>query len=160
MGIKALFTEHTHFLFNTTQGILLNKMCKWYLKECDATIAVSHACRDNFVLRAKISPHTCFTIPNAVDTNKFTPNPSLRYPKHTINIVMIQRLSDRKGCDMLVDLIPDVLNAVPNAYFIIGGDGDKRPLLDQLVQKFNLQNSVELLGAVPHDKVKDVLNRG
>jgi len=72
-------------------------------------------------------------LPNAVDTNKFTPNPSLRYPLKTINIVVVSRLAQKKGCDILIDLIPEVLAKHPNAYFIIGGDGPKKPLLEELV---------------------------
>ena len=71
LGIKTVVTEHTHFIYNDIGCINLNKMCKWYLKDVDAAICVSHACKDNFTLRAKINPQICFTIPNAVDTNKF-----------------------------------------------------------------------------------------
>lgn len=112
---------------------------------------MSHACKDNFTLRAKVNPETCFVIPNAVDSSKFSPNPSLRYPLKTINIVHISRLAEKKGSDMLVDIIPEILDKHPNAYFIIGGDGPKRPLLDKLVEKYNLGNRVEVLGAVPHE---------
>ena len=61
---------------------------------------------------------------------------------------------------MLIDIIPEVLAVIPNAYFIIGGDGPKMQLLQQLVHKYSLQNHVELLGSIPHDKVRYVLNRG
>jgi phosphatidylinositol glycan class A protein len=60
-------------------------------------------------------------------------------------------LAEKKGSDMLVDIIPEILDKHPNAYFIIGGDGPKRPLLDKLVEKYNLGNRVEVLGAVPHE---------
>ena len=60
----------------------------------------------------------------------------------------------------MIDLIPEILSKHPNAYFIIGGDGPKKPILEELVRKYNLNNSVEFLGAVPHDKVRYVLNRG
>ena len=65
-----------------------------------------------------------------MDTNKFQPNPSLRYPLNTINIVCISRLTMRKGIDFLVDIIPEVLAVHPNAHFIIGGDGEKYELLE------------------------------
>lgn len=52
---------------------------------------------------------------------------------------------------MLVEIIPDILEKHPNAYFIIGGDGSKKPLLDLMVKKYNLQDRVELLGAIPHN---------
>mmetsp|Transcript_971 Transcript_971/g.1735 ORF Transcript_971/g.1735 Transcript_971/m.1735 type:complete len:408 (+) Transcript_971:591-1814(+) len=160
MGLKTVATEHTHFTYSELGCINMNKMCKWYLKDIDAAICVSHACKDNFTLRAKVNPFNCFTIPNAVDTNKFSPNPGLRYPLNKINIVCISRLTMRKGIDFLVDIIPEVLAVHPNAHFIIGGDGEKTPLLRQLISKFGLENSVELLGGVPHDKVRYALNRG
>ena len=34
--------------------------------------------KDNFVLRAKFDPAKTFTIPNAVHSEKFTPDPSIR----------------------------------------------------------------------------------
>ena len=61
---------------------------------------------------------------------------------------------------MLVDIIPTILNKYPNAYFIIGGDGPKMQLLKNLVAKHRLHSRVELLGAVPHEQVRHVLNRG
>jgi phosphatidylinositol N-acetylglucosaminyltransferase subunit A len=160
MGIKTVCTEHSHFVFKDLDHIGLNKMCKWYLREVDATICVSHASRDNFTLRAKINPNKCFTIPNAVDTNKFQPNPSLRFPLNTINIVIISRLAHKKGIDLLVDIIPEVLERHPNAYFIIRGFGEKYELLEQLVHKYNLKDKVDLGGGIPHHQVPYVLNRG
>lgn len=129
-GIKTIVTEHTHFLYNDLGAIQLNKMIKWAYRDVDAAICVSHACKENFTLRAKLDPQICFTVPNAVDTNKFSPNPSLRFPLNTINIVCISRLTMRKGIDFLVDIIPEVVALYPNAYFIIGGDGEKTELLE------------------------------
>ena len=40
----------------------------------------------------------------------------------------------RKGVDLLVDIIPEITRKYPNVYFIIGGDGPKKPLLDQLMK--------------------------
>lgn len=78
MGLKTVFTEHSLFSFNDAMGIHLNKLIKWSFRDLDAAICVSHACKDNFVLRAKFNPHKTFTIPNAVDSDKFTPDPSIR----------------------------------------------------------------------------------
>jgi phosphatidylinositol N-acetylglucosaminyltransferase subunit A len=66
----------------------------------------------------------------------------------------------RKGIDFLIDIIPEVLSVYPNAHFIIGGDGEKTQLLKELISKYNLGDSVELLGGLPHDKVRYALCRG
>ena len=57
-------------------------------------------------------------IPNAVDCERFTPDPSKRWPLNTINIVVMSRLTFRKGSmlyfkhllgvDLLADVIPMV----------------------------------------------------
>ena len=74
-GIKTVFTEHSLFGYNDTTGIHLNKIIKWSFRDLDAAICVSHACKENFVLRAKVDPRKTFTIPNAVDCEKFIPDP-------------------------------------------------------------------------------------
>jgi len=61
---------------------------------------------------------------------------------------------------MLLDIIPTILQRHPNVYFIIGGDGPKRPLIEEMINKHNLRKRVEMLGAVPHEQVRYVLNRG
>lgn len=77
-GLKTVFTEHSLFCYNDFTGIHLNKLIKWSFRDLDAAICVSHACKDNFVLRAKVDPVKTFTIPNAVDSTRFTPNPLIR----------------------------------------------------------------------------------
>ena len=166
-GLKTVFTEHSLFGYNDSTGIHLNKIIKWTFRDLDAAICVSHACKDNFVLRAKIDPSQTFTIPNAVDSQKFTPDFEVREKEikesgnpDQINIVFISRLQYRKGVDLLLAIIPKILAVFPNVNFIIGGDGTGMANLLELVQKHNLHGRVELLGGLPHDKVRDVLRRG
>lgn len=40
-----------------------------------------------------------------------------------------------------------------NVNFIIGGDGPKRSLLEEIREKANMQDRVTLLGALEHSKV-------
>lgn len=55
-GLKTVFTEHSLFGYNDFFAIHLNKLIKWSFRDLDAAICVSHACKDNFVLRAKFDP--------------------------------------------------------------------------------------------------------
>lgn len=114
LGIKTVFTEHSLFTYHDAFAIIINKLLKWTFKELDAAICVSNACKENFVLRAKVSPHKTFTIPNAVDFNKFTPNFAIREEElknnpDQINIVFISRLQYRKGIDLLIPIVLKVL---------------------------------------------------
>ena len=135
-GIKTVFTEHSLFGYGDVTGIHLNKIIKWSFRDLDAAICVSQACKDNFVLRAKFDPIKTFTIPNAVDSKRFTPSPEIRQREmekssrpNQINIVFISRLQYRKGVDLLIGIIPKILAQFENVNFIIGGDGDGFTLL-------------------------------
>jgi len=99
-------------------------------------------------------------IPNAVDAARFTPDPLCRPEHPTVNVIVLSRLTYRKGIDLLVDVVPDVCAQCPNVNFIIGGDGPKRLLLEEMREKHRLHDRVEMLGAVPHAMVRDVLRRG
>jgi len=47
-----------------------------------------------------------------------------------------------------------------NVNFIIGGDGPKRILLEQMREKLSLEARITLLGAIPHAQVRNVLTKG
>ena len=135
-------------------------MLKWKLAHINACITVSHCNKENLALRAFVPPEKIYVIPNAVDTTKFTPNPSLRSPVNTVNIVCICRLTFRKGVDLMVMIIPEIIRKYPNVHFIIGGDGPKMSILLELREKYNIADKVELLGGLHHSQVRDVLCRG
>jgi len=160
MGYKSVYTDHSLFGFSDAACIHINKVLKFFLSDIDACISVSHASRENLSLRASLNPNIISVIPNAVDTSRFKPDPSKRFPLNTINIVFISRLTYRKGIDLLADVIPPICKKYPEVHFIIGGDGPKKKLITRIVEEHNLQGRVELLGSLPHKEVREVLVRG
>jgi phosphatidylinositol glycan class A protein len=76
-----------------------------------------------------------------------------------ITIVVISRLVYRKGTDLIADLIPTFCEAHPNVRFLIGGDGPKKLRLEEMRERHQLHDRVELLGEVPHARVRDTLVR-
>lgn len=127
-GLRTVFTEHSLFGFHDAAGINLNKLSKWTVRDLDAAICVSNACKENFYLRTKFDPYRCFTIPNAVDSMRFYPDMNKLKNNHkskVVNIVYISRLQYRKGVDLLIGIIPEIIKIFHHVNFIIGGDGDK-----------------------------------
>ena len=53
-----------------------------------------------------------------------------------------------------------VCDRYPEVRFIIGGDGPKRIDIEEVRERYNIQDKVSMLGIVPHDKVNQVLQRG
>ena len=160
MGLTTIYTDHSLFGFGDAACIHINKVLKCMLSDIHQAICVSNTNKENLILRAAIRPEDVYVIPNAVDASRFTPDPSQRPPPPQINIVVISRMTYRKGVDLLVDIIPAICNQYPNVHWLIGGDGPKRLELDQLVERNKLHDRIELLGRVEHSKVRDVLAKG
>ena len=78
LGLASVFTDHSLFGFDDLASVVLNRVLQTTLLTVDAAICVSHACRDNFVLRTAASNHhrrLVRVIPNAVIPAQFTPLP-------------------------------------------------------------------------------------
>ncbi|CAM9869731.1 unnamed protein product, partial [Ascophyllum nodosum] len=160
MGYRVVYTDHSLFGFADAASIHLNKVMKFTMCSVDHAICVSNTCRENLVLRSALPPEKISAIPNAIDPSKFTPDPSARYPTGTINVVIISRLVYRKGVDLVAPVVKIMCERYPNLHFIIGGDGPKRLLLEETREKYQLHDRIEMLGAVPHARVRSVLVRG
>ncbi|XP_065363967.1 phosphatidylinositol N-acetylglucosaminyltransferase subunit A [Calliphora vicina] len=159
LGLKTVFTDHSLFGFADLSAVFTNKMLEIDLTCVNHCICVSHIGKENTVLRARVPEEKVSVIPNAVDTALFTPDPSQRPNDGTINIVVASRLVYRKGIDLLANIIPR-FKSMPHIKFIIVGDGLKRELLEEIREKANMQDRVEMIGAVDHSKVRDYLVQG
>lgn len=163
MGYPVVFTDHSLFGFADASSILVNKVLKYTLADVHHCICVSHTSKENTVLRACVPPTRVSVIPNAVDASLFLPDPSQRSacaPPGCITIVALSRLVYRKGIDLLAAVLPELCGRHPHLRFLIGGGGPKRSLLEQVIEEEELGGQVELVGPVPHERVRDVLVRG
>lgn len=68
--------------------------------------------------------------------------------KNRINLLAVGRLNYQKGFDNLIPAFATIKETVPNAFLTIIGEGEMRSELCQLIQNYNLSNSVDLKGFV------------
>lgn len=160
LGKHVIYTDHSLFGLDDMASLNLNKVLKAYLTDVDQTISVSHIGRDNLILRCMINPKITNVIPNAVDFTKFLPDPNKIVEDATINIVSISRQTYRKGTDLLIEVIPEICKLYSNVKFLIGGDGPKLILLQEMIKSANLEEKVILYGSLPHNKVREVMIKG
>lgn len=66
--------------------------------------------------------------------------------------MIVSRLVYRKGVDLMAGVISKLAN-MKHVNFVIAGDGPKRTLLEEVRERFNIQDRVTLLGATQHSKV-------
>ncbi|KAJ2497152.1 Phosphatidylinositol N-acetylglucosaminyltransferase GPI3 subunit, partial [Coemansia sp. RSA 2052] len=154
------FTDHSLLGFADASGILLNKLLKFTLSDVHHAICVSHTSKENTVLRAALDPQQVSVIPNAIIAEQFEPDLVGARDPSWITVVVLSRLVYRKGIDLLVVAVPRICQLYPRVRFVIGGDGPKRIDLEQMRERFMLQDRVELLGSVKAADVRSVLVRG
>ncbi|XP_036966257.1 phosphatidylinositol N-acetylglucosaminyltransferase subunit A isoform X2 [Acanthopagrus latus] len=159
MGLNTVFTDHSLFGFADVSSVLTNKLLTVSLCDTNHIVCVSYTSKENTVLRAALDPKIVSVIPNAVDPTDFTPDPSQR-PDDRITIVVISRLVYRKGIDLLGGIIPELCLKHPDLHFLIGGEGPKRIVLEEVREKYQLHDRVRLLGALEHKDVRGVLVQG
>ncbi|XP_010643487.1 phosphatidylinositol N-acetylglucosaminyltransferase subunit A isoform X3 [Fukomys damarensis] len=70
-------------------------------------------------------------------------------------------MADRGGgTDLLSGIIPELCQKYQNLNFIIGGEGPKRIILEEVRERYQLHDRVRLLGALQHKDVRNVLVQG
>jgi len=78
-------------------------------------------------------------------------------------IVIGSRLCYRKGIDLGAEVLPRLCkmkfgaNNDVTVDFLIGGDGPKRIVIEEIIEKHNLQSRVQMLGELVHSDVRDKL---
>ena len=124
------------------------------LREADGVIAASSATY-NAALELGCSPAKLSLIPNAVDFRRFDLKvDKLRARKklglESDPIVFTLRAHEpQKGVEYLIRAIPLVLAEVPDAVFVIGGDGSLRRYHQSLADELGVSANVIFTGKIP-----------
>ncbi len=158
-----MFTDHSLFGFADASAVVTNTFLKYSLANTDHCICVSHTGKENTVLRSDVPKRSVSVIPNAVDADVFRPDYSRRRPSDTVTVAIGSRLVYRKGVDLVVAVIPKICSRRfgrgnnCKVDFIIGGDGPKRILFEEMIERWDLQDRVTMLGELQHSEVRDLL---
>ena len=102
-------------------------------------------------------------IRNFIDIHGFNPDKenkeALRkqygIPNDTNVLFVPRRLTKKNGVIYPALAMPEVLKHHPNTKLIYAGSGEALSEIKKIVSENNLESNVQLLGAVPHEKVKD-----
>lgn len=103
-------------------------------------------------------------VPNGVNVEVFCPrekSASLmrRYGlEGKMVILTLARLVPRKGQDLVIAALPQVLEKVPQAVYMLVGQGSDEPRLRDLTQSLGLTDRVVFAGYVPDDQLVDHYN--
>jgi glycosyltransferase involved in cell wall biosynthesis len=131
-----------------------NAFSRWKYRQIDVFICASEAVRKLLVADG-VDPARTVTVHEGIDIAHVDATPpaevhaELWLPHHAPVVGNIAALVPHKGQHDLVEAASLVLRQVPDAHFLIAGDGELRQALEQQIKHLHLQKHVLLLGFRP-----------
>jgi phosphatidylinositol alpha-1,6-mannosyltransferase len=127
----------------------------------DAITYVSEYTRRRFA--SAFGPHARLVHqPGGVDTDTFRPDPVRRRAirdRYGLAdrdvIVCLSRLVPRKGQDVLIRALPEIVRRAPDAVLVIVGGGPYRSTLEGLARRHGVTDRVVFTGRVPAEEIVD-----
>ncbi|WP_394778174.1 glycosyltransferase [Undibacterium sp.] len=156
-GCKVVIYVHGEEVTTATGGRLHGNKRKTYLQEADKVVAVSSFTCDALTQDMGLEPDAIALIQNGVDTDRFTPGPADQsiIARHGLQgkkiVLTVGRLVARKGTDMAIRAMAQVVQVMPDVHYLIVGDGEYKAELQQLIESENLTQYVTLVGKVGDD---------
>ena len=165
---KVIYNPHG-WAFNMQQSAKKKEMYKWVEKIsahfCNKIVCISDAERES-ALREKIcKPSKLQVIYNGIDLEeieKTTPmsRDQLGIPDDAFVVGMVGRLSKQKAPDTFVKAAKLIKEKIPNAFFLMVGDGELRDQTEELINQYDLGSSFLITGWVDNPtaymKIMDV----
>ena len=106
------------------------------------------------LLEQGFPPHKIVVHHIGVDVEAFKPNPNVR---RAPVVLFVGRMSEKKGCEYLIQAMAQVQAVMPELELVIIGDGELRRSLEELAAK--LLRRYKFLGVQSPDTVKSWMNR-
>jgi phosphatidylinositol alpha-1,6-mannosyltransferase len=157
-GVKLITYVHGEEITTATSGYFGTRR-KQLLQSADKVVAVSSFTCDAMAQQMDLAPSAMVLIQNGVDLTRFTPGP--RDPaliaRHNLTgkqvILTVGRLVARKGIDMTVRAMKQVVARRPDVHYLIVGDGEMRAEIDALIAAEDLSAWVTMVGKVSDDEL-------
>ncbi|MFB5662648.1 glycosyltransferase family 4 protein [Alteribacillus sp. HJP-4] len=141
--LKIVYTKHNITAMEKRLAFLYTKLMNYFV---DKIITVSDFEKNN-LHRLGVKKEKIKTIYNGVDLNQFE-FAEKKEKAFTRNIGILARLSKEKNVELFVKIAKEFKH-MPGYRFFIAGDGPEKENLQNLINRWDLQQKVTLLGAVP-----------
>jgi len=154
LGIPLVVTFHSTEYSRTAdrpcEDILDMERCA--VSKADRIIAVSKKFMQELVERIGADPEKIDVIYNATDTEPFDKAKLFEFQKNHPTVLFLGRLTFQKGPEYFLRAAKLVLEVIPEARFIVAGNGFLYPALIQESANLGIADKVAFLGYVSGDK--------
>jgi PEP-CTERM/exosortase A-associated glycosyltransferase len=139
---------------------LTRKLEDHVIAGADAVVTICHGLKDDLVSRG-VDPGRITISPNGVDLSLFgapvAPDPALRQELGLGNgpvIGFIGSFYDYEGLDDLIEAMPHLIEAQPDARLLLVGGGPRAEALREQAAASPAAAAIRFVGRVPHDEVE------
>jgi L-malate glycosyltransferase len=128
-----------------------NAFSRWKYHQVDCFVAASNAI-NRMLVGDGIDPGRIVTVYEGIDLQRAHTEPAANIhaefwlPKDAPVVGAVAALTQEKGHKYLIDAAAAVVREVPDARFVILGDGELRPALERQVKELHLEKHVALPG--------------
>jgi phosphatidylinositol alpha-1,6-mannosyltransferase len=139
---------------------ITTRWAKTILYNAEKIITNSQFCQKEF-LAFGFLPEDCLIVLPGVDTGIFTPNNPLpelarRWnPQRKKVLLTVARLSERKGHDLVLKALPEILKKHHDTLYLIVGKGPDQERLEKIVSELSLKENVKFAGFAPDEELPD-----
>ena len=141
-GVKVVSWEHFNYLQNP--GVPYRKLTRrWAARSADAIVTLTETDKKLYQSNLKLKC-PIVAIPNPMET----PDSPVSYDANSHLILSSGRLTYQKGFDLLVEVASKGLPDHPDWTWMVLGEGEDRPMLEQKIRDAHLNGRLVLKGRV------------
>ena len=171
----TMWEDYIHYLLpiRGTRNIYPKRFARTFSKnfvtKAECIITPSKKTEKYLKYKCKIKNKSIYVIPTGIEIEPFKRSnysldeltefkKSLGILENEKVILFLGRVAEEKSIDILLNAMPSVFEKMPNAKFLIVGDGPSKKSLEELTEKLGLQDKVIFKGVVPRDEVPKYYN--
>lgn len=138
------------------------------LRGASRILSISRTTADRLAAEHGLVESRVDLLPCTFDPSRFRPSGRPRHllDRHGLRqdqpvILTVARLAGRdrhKGYDLVLDALPHIRSSSPDVRYVLVGEGEDRPRLEDRIRASGLEDVVTLAGAVPSEELPDYYN--
>ncbi|AUC89112.1 glycosyltransferase family 4 protein [Alteromonas sp. MB-3u-76] len=150
-GIPYYCYIHGEDIENSATSRSMTAMLRPVLKRADLLICNSKNSHRLLLEHWDVQKDKCCIVNPGANTSAFVPAPRCEFTREKLGwtdrfvLVTVSRLEERKGHDMMVKAMADIVKSVPNALYAIIGSGPRIEYLKQLTHELNLHDNIRFM---------------
>lgn len=154
-NLPVVVTEHVNTITDNFLTKSDKKMLEYTVCNSDIFITVSNILKNKILNLFNFNKNIC-VIPNLVSS--VFESKKVYNEENIFTFCSVSSLDKNKSVDILIKAFYKAFNNIEKVILKIAGEGDERILLNDLINKYHLNNRVELLGQLEREDIAKLYN--